>query len=186
MIFPIRIQKRTPIALLLWFLSIYCLSVFVGRFPLYCYGMMMSEDHNFVSKQSASTFTIIIIRNEARLYFYRDKELIKTFVVAVGNDDTGKTTPAGHFTIVNKVKDPVMVWRSGKIIPPNDPRNSYGTRWMGLADKATGKYRGCGIQGTNVEKSIGKHITVGCVRMYNDDIIELFERVDLGTEVIVR
>jgi len=135
---------------------------------------------------SAGSFRIVILRGEARLSLYEGDRLVKTYAVAVGNAELGKSTPAGRFKIVSKVKDPIMVWRSGKVIPANDPRNSYGPRWIGLADYATGRYRGCGIQGTNVESSVGRQITVGCVRMHNDDIIELFDVVGVGTEVIIR
>lgn len=106
--------------------------------------------------------------------------------MSVGNADMGKATPAGRFIIVSKVKEPSMMWRSGKKLSSNDPRNSYGARWMGLARYNSGTYRGYGIQGTNIETSIGKQITIGSIQMYNKDIIELFDRVNLGTEVVVQ
>ena len=129
---------------------------------------------------------IVIVRDKIRLHLYEGEILLKTYIVAVGNAAMGKPTPAGHFKVVNKVKDPVTVWRSGKVIPPNDPRNSLGARWIGLASYVTGRYRGCGIHGTNVASSIGKQITVGSIRMHNNDIRELFDLVDLGSEVVIR
>lgn len=186
MIFQKNTQSRIPTTFFLKFVSICFLSVFVLVFAKYVSGMMLDKDRNGVNKPTSGIFKIIIVRNKAQLNLYRDKKLTRSYLVAVGNDGMGKATPAGRYRIVNKVKDPIMVWRSGKVIPPNDPRNSYGARWIGLADYTTGKYRGCGIQGTNVESSIGKHITIGCVRMYNMDIIELFDLVDLGTEVVVQ
>ena len=151
-----------------------------------CSGKLLCLNKSFDSEFLTKAYKIIIDCNETHLYLFQGEELIKSYSVAVGNSDAGKSTPAGHYRIASKLKDPILVWRSGKVIPPNDPRNSYGSRWIGLVDIATGKYRGCGIQGTNVEGSIGRKITVGCVRMNNKDIIELFDLVNLGTEIIIR
>jgi lipoprotein-anchoring transpeptidase ErfK/SrfK len=41
------------------------------------------------------------------------------------------------------------------------------------------------IHGTNRPDSIGKFASYGCIRMYNQDIVDLFERVDVGAEVVV-
>ena len=45
-----------------------------------------------------------------------------------------------------------------------------------------GKYA---IHGTNRPESIGKFASYGCIRMLNDDITDLFERVNVGTQVVV-
>jgi lipoprotein-anchoring transpeptidase ErfK/SrfK len=41
------------------------------------------------------------------------------------------------------------------------------------------------IHGTNNPKSIGGFVSHGCIRMYNADIMDLYERVNLGTKVVV-
>ena len=41
------------------------------------------------------------------------------------------------------------------------------------------------IHGTNKPESIGKFASYGCIRMLNQDITDLFERVDVGTQVVV-
>jgi lipoprotein-anchoring transpeptidase ErfK/SrfK len=41
------------------------------------------------------------------------------------------------------------------------------------------------IHGTNRPESIGKFASYGCIRMLNDDITDLFERVNVGTQVVV-
>ena len=44
-----------------------------------------------------------------------------------------------------------------------------------------------GIHGTNRPETIGRHVSLGCVRMYPADVEELYDQVPLGTEVrIVR
>ena len=41
------------------------------------------------------------------------------------------------------------------------------------------------ILGTNNPSSVGKFVSHGCIRMYNHDIVELYWRVNLGTDVYV-
>jgi lipoprotein-anchoring transpeptidase ErfK/SrfK len=41
------------------------------------------------------------------------------------------------------------------------------------------------IHGTNRPDSIGKFASYGCIRMYNQDIVDLFDRVAVGTQVMV-
>ena len=55
---------------------------------------------------------------------------------------------------------------------------------MGVAAMtlAGGEYA---IHGTNRPNSVGGYVSYGCVRMYNQDISDLFERVAVGTQVVV-
>jgi hypothetical protein len=41
------------------------------------------------------------------------------------------------------------------------------------------------IHGTNDPTTIGKFVSSGCIRMTNEDVIDLFGRVDIGTKVVV-
>ena len=59
------------------------------------------------------------------------------------------------------------------------PGNPLGARAMYLGGT---EYR---IHGTNDPSSIGKHMSSGCIRMTNDNAIDLFNRVQIGTKVVV-
>src|SRR3989442_4580201 len=59
------------------------------------------------------------------------------------------------------------------------PANPLGARAMYLAGTV---YR---IHGTNQPSSIGTRVSSGCIRMVNDDVIDLYSRVDVGTKVLV-
>jgi lipoprotein-anchoring transpeptidase ErfK/SrfK len=59
------------------------------------------------------------------------------------------------------------------------PGNPLGARAMYLAGTM---YR---IHGTNSPSSIGQHVSSGCIRMLNEDVIDLYRRVDVGTKVVV-
>jgi lipoprotein-anchoring transpeptidase ErfK/SrfK len=64
-------------------------------------------------------------------------------------------------------------------IPGGSPRNPMGAAAMGLN---RGNYA---IHGTNDPGSIGHFVSHGCIRMHNEDILDLFARVPVGTEVFV-
>ncbi len=90
-------------------------------------------------------------------------------------------TPYGTFTVTNKVQNPV--YRSGhKTIQPfhQDKKNLLGSRWIGLNNSSYG------IHGTNTPKLIGTYSTQGCVRMLNKDVEQLFNFVQVGTNVVIK
>lgn len=108
------------------------------------------------------SYRITINVNKRSLTLFRDNKVFKTYKVAVGKPST--PTPKGTFKIVNKA------------VNPGGP---FGAKWMGL-NAPNGDY---GIHGTNDPSSIGKAISNGCIRMYNKDVIEVFNLVPIGTVV---
>jgi lipoprotein-anchoring transpeptidase ErfK/SrfK len=64
-------------------------------------------------------------------------------------------------------------------IPGGSPRNPMGAAAMGLN---RGNYA---IHGTNEPGSIGHFVSHGCIRMFNEDILDLYARAPVGTEVFV-
>ncbi|EDK34217.1 L,D-transpeptidase [Clostridium kluyveri] len=117
-------------------------------------------ENYFFLRSPNVTYSITINRAARRLTLYKNGKVYKTYPVAVGK--SGTPTPAGTFRIINKQ------------INPGGP---YGARWMGLSAK------GIGIHGTNNPHSIGSYVSNGCIRMYNKDVIELFNIVPVGTVV---
>jgi lipoprotein-anchoring transpeptidase ErfK/SrfK len=59
------------------------------------------------------------------------------------------------------------------------PGNPLGARAMYLGGTV---YR---IHGTNAPETIGKHVSSGCIRMTNEDVVNLYSRVNVGTKVVV-
>ncbi|HUQ35602.1 MAG TPA: L,D-transpeptidase [Aestuariivirga sp.] len=72
-------------------------------------------------------------------------------------------------------------WANGQ---PGGPKNPLGARALYLF--SGGKDTLYRIHGTNDPKSIGKSVSSGCVRMLNEDIADLFDKVKIGTKVIVQ
>jgi lipoprotein-anchoring transpeptidase ErfK/SrfK len=66
------------------------------------------------------------------------------------------------------------------VIPGGSPHNPMGIAAMTLAGTDYA------IHGTNQPSSIGHFVSHGCIRMFNEDITDLFERVGVGTPVVVQ
>ena len=109
----------------------------------------------------------------------RNGSFFKQYQIATGRMDA---TPLGKFYISIKQKNPTWFW-DGKKIPPGDPENALGTRWLGIEnkDRTTGGHYG--IHGTNDPESIGQNASHGCIRMHNKEVEELFDMVSLETRV---
>jgi lipoprotein-anchoring transpeptidase ErfK/SrfK len=128
-------------------------------------------------KVSKARFSIVVDKAQNILTLKADGEIFKTYRVSTGKNES--PTPAGTFKIVNKIVDPPWYPPSGKMIPPGDPGNVLGTRWLGISKPSYG------IHGTIDPASIGKGVTEGCVRMKNEDVEELYAIVPEGTEVVI-
>ncbi len=96
-----------------------------------------------------------------RLHLLTGEQLVKEYPVAIGKPST--PTPVGEFSIRAKIMYPGGV---------------FGTRWMEFKPHY-------GIHGTNNPASIGTMASLGCVRMHNSDVEDLFSRVRMGTPVII-
>ncbi|MFT4035655.1 MAG: L,D-transpeptidase [Patulibacter sp.] len=126
---------------------------------------------------------IVVNRNEHKLYLYKAFKVAKTYGVAVGMQ--GLETPAGTYSINDKQVNPVWhvpnsAWAgslAGTTVPPG-PSNPIKARWMGF-------YGGAGIHGTSDDSSIGSSASHGCVRMHVSDVIDLYDRVPIGTSIHV-
>jgi lipoprotein-anchoring transpeptidase ErfK/SrfK len=129
--------------------------------------------------------TIVVKTSERRLYLVLDDGHAVRYPVGVGK--AGKQW-AGTTKIDGKYRQPAWappaeVKRDNPSIPDviagGSPANPMGVAAMTLAG---GEYA---IHGTNRPASIGGYVSYGCVRMYNEDITDLFERVPVGTRVVV-
>ncbi|MBX0358571.1 L,D-transpeptidase family protein [Halobacillus sp. Nhm2S1] len=133
--------------------------------------------------EAAEKEAIIINKSNNQLAFYENGKLQKVFPVATGR--TRNMTPEGKFTLVNKVKNRPW-YKEG--IPGGDPRNPLGARWLGI--KVPGDWGHTsgnvyGVHGTNQPSSIGTYASSGCIRMYNEDVIWLFDRADKNIPVYI-
>lgn len=123
-------------------------------------------------------------RGNFTLRLWKDLKLDESYTVAVGQ--VGLDTPAGLYSIQNKQVDPAWYvpdsdWAgdlAGEVIPGGVPENPLKARWMGIFD-------GAGIHGTDATGSLGSAASHGCVRMAIPDVVDLYERVDVGTPIYI-
>lgn len=129
--------------------------------------------------------TIVVKTNERKLYLVLGEGRALRYPVGVGK--AGKQW-AGTTRIDGKYRQPAWsppadVKRDNPsipdVIPGGAPSNPMGVAAMTLAG---GEYA---IHGTNRPNSVGGYVSYGCVRMYNQDISDLFDRVEVGTRVVV-
>jgi lipoprotein-anchoring transpeptidase ErfK/SrfK len=123
--------------------------------------------------------------NENRLYLYDGYRVIRTFTVATAKP--GYTTPVGDWKIYDMQKDPTWhnpaldSWGAGlPAVIPGGPGNPMGPRALYIT--APGLIR---IHGTTDDASIGRYASHGCIRMHNEEVIALYDMVDVGDHVIV-
>jgi len=129
--------------------------------------------------------TIVVKTNERRLYLILGDGHAMRYPVGVGR--AGRQW-AGETRIDGKYRNPA--WAPPRevkrdkpelpdVIAGGSPRNPMGVAAMTLAG---GEYA---IHGTNVPGSIGGFVSYGCIRMLNADITDLYQRVPVGTTVVV-
>jgi lipoprotein-anchoring transpeptidase ErfK/SrfK len=133
-----------------------------------------------------SAGTIIIKTNERRLYYVVNDGKAIRYPVGVGKAGMawsgtafidGKYIKPGWMAPASIRRDPTRV---PDVIPGGSPGNPMGAAAMTLS--GGGEYA---IHGTNNPGSIGGFVSYGCIRMYNQDITDLYDRVGVGTPVIV-
>ncbi|MCL6559666.1 MAG: L,D-transpeptidase family protein [Firmicutes bacterium] len=154
--------------------------IFRVRFTLIILLLCFSLPVLFQQPSFAET-KIVINKGTNQLAFFKDGYLIDVFPVATGR--LPHFTPEGTWQVVVKLVYPS--WRNpkgGPVIPGGVPANPLGPRWLGLNARGTGG-SSYGIHGNNNPSSIGTYASSGCVRMRNEDILWLYERVPLNTMV---
>jgi lipoprotein-anchoring transpeptidase ErfK/SrfK len=129
--------------------------------------------------------TIVVKTHERRLYLILDTGRAMRYPVGVGKAGkqwSGTTKIDGKY--LRPAWSPPSEVKRDKpeipdVIPGGSPRNPMGVAAMTLAG---GEYA---IHGTNVPNSVGGYVSYGCIRMLNDDISDLYQRVPVGTTVTV-
>ncbi len=130
--------------------------------------------------------TIIVRTTQRRLYLMVGPHQALSYPVGVGR--AGKQWSGESFIYSKRLKPawspPDEIKRDKpsmpNVIAAGAPNNPMGAAALLLAH---GQYA---IHGTNNPSSIGGYVSYGCIRMYNKDVLDLYERVSVGTRVIVQ
>lgn len=132
--------------------------------------------------------TVVVNSKEKFLYLIEDNGMALRYPIAVGSEANVWT---GEATIGRKADWPS--WTPGnqaRTMMPSlpatvagGPKNPLGARALYLYEGGRDtEYR---IHGTNEPESIGHNVSLGCIRMYNIDVIDLASRVKEGARVVV-
>jgi lipoprotein-anchoring transpeptidase ErfK/SrfK len=128
---------------------------------------------------------ITIDKAQFRLRLFKGLKFRKSYGVAVGQP--AYPTPSGRFAIQSKQVNPTWSvpnspWAGelqGTTVEGGSAANPLKARWMGIAN-------GVGIHGTGEDWSIGTRASHGCIRMHVADVIDLYNRVPIGTPVLIQ
>ncbi|ACC80967.1 L,D-transpeptidase [Nostoc punctiforme] len=124
--------------------------------------------------------SIRVKRGARQVYVYQDKQVLKSFPIAIGK--SGWETPLGNYQVIYMKKNPIFKnFKTGNIIMPG-ANNPLGKRVIVFKIY---KKSHLAFHGTNQDKLIGKAVSHGCIRMLNKDVIALYELVNIGTPINV-
>ena len=139
---------------------------------------------------SYSPGTIIVDTSERRLYYVTNRGSAMKYGIGVGRDGfqwqgTHKVTRKAEWpgwtppkTMIARVKR--ETGQTLKSYYKGGPNNPLGARALYIGSTI---YR---IHGTNQPWTIGQAMSSGCIRLANDDVTDLYNRVQIGSKVIVR
>jgi lipoprotein-anchoring transpeptidase ErfK/SrfK len=176
---PIAAQRRFPLA------GWAALLVTTSWAPFLPGATPANASHETVAATGYEPGTIVIHTRERRLYYYIGGGKALRYPVGVGRAGkqwSGMAYINGKY--LNPAWKPPQEVRRDKphlpdVIPGGSPENPMGVAAMTLSG---GEYA---IHGTNRPSSIGGFVSYGCIRMYNEDITDLYGRVGYNTPVVV-
>ena len=140
---------------------------------------------------------LVLDRKHHQLLVLNDGQMTRRFPAAVGT--TGWETPAGRFRVFEMMKEPVWTHPvSGDLVEAESDKNPLGSRWIGFHRDCKGRsgwdgeqyldINGCtvaGFHGTPYRWTVGRAVSHGCVRLYEENVQEVFDLVKVGTQVTV-
>lgn len=143
--------------------------------------------HEVPPQETVEDFRQVFVlrQDDHELDLYENGERVGTWDVAVGEAASGYPTPTGLYEVTKKRPNPTWVnpdpsgWGSGmpKRIGPG-PDNPLGVRALNWSAPAIR------FHGTANLSSIGTDASKGCVRLSNDDIVHVYDRVETGAKIV--
>src|SRR5262245_6375551 len=135
--------------------------------------------------QQFPTGQIVVSFGDRRLFFVTQPGEAVSYPIAIPRDEDrweGVTTVTDKRVNPSWTPTPTMVAENPRLprwVPGGHPMNPLGVRALDLGASA---YR---IHGTDAPWTIGTAVSKGCIRMYNQDVIDLYPRVTIGAPVLV-
>ncbi|MHC5123706.1 MAG: L,D-transpeptidase family protein [Planctomycetota bacterium] len=122
-------------------------------------------------------FNVVVYKSNFKMDLYLQNKYIKTYRVGLGKAEY--ETPSGRWQVESGGKLIKPTWTdpdTGKTYVGNDPDYPLGSRWIAIEgiDDATRPRTGFAIHGTKDPESIGTRSSRGCIRLYNGDVVEVY------------
>jgi L,D-transpeptidase ErfK/SrfK len=129
---------------------------------------------------------VVVNLPEMRLYIF-EEENTKPLSYPIGVGRVGLKTPDGKTKIIDKKTGPTWfpterMRKEDPSLPisiPAGPSNPLGSHALYL------DWPEYAIHGTNRPYGIGRRVSSGCIRLYPEDIVDLYERAEVNTEVVI-
>ena len=128
---------------------------------------------------------IIVSFGDKKLYWIHRRGEAISYPIAVPREQSrwqGVTSVSSKQVNPSWTPTPTMLAENPRLprwVPGGHPMNPMGVRALYLGSSA---YR---IHGTDAPWTIGTAVSKGCIRMYNEDVLDLYPRVPVGTKVTV-
>lgn len=138
-------------------------------------------------KVPKQAFYAKIYKSQFRLDLYLGDTYLRSYRVGLGAEGG---TPEGVWKVENRLKNPTYFpsesAKNKTVIAPNDPNNPLGEWWIGLegVEGAAVGHKGYGIHGTIEPESIGKAVSLGCIRMLNEDVAVVWKLMQPGRSMV--
>lgn len=153
-------------------------------------------------KPLPETNVVVSVEQQKLALYGKDGKVTKLYPVSTSKFGLGDkpgtyNTPLGLHEVVAKIghgarSGTVYKGRSptGEVVKPNSPgRDPIVSRimWLrGMEEQNRNAYRRCiYIHGTADEQNVGRPVSYGCVRMKSQDVMELFEKMGIGSRVLI-
>jgi lipoprotein-anchoring transpeptidase ErfK/SrfK len=143
-------------------------------------------------KLAHGPFDVEVVKADFRLNLYSgtgtDRVMVASFPCGLGTNDS---TPVGTFKVRAGSKLINPEWNNphtGEHFAADNPQNPIGERWIGLQGTTpdTTKFTGYGIHGTTEPQSIGKQMSMGCVRLGDAEVQVVYELVGEQSNIVIR
>lgn len=125
----------------------------------------------------SANFRVVVDKSSHELIVYIGDDFFKRYIVGSGKNNS---TPIGTYEITHRLAKPVWYAPDRQTYPYGHPDNLLGTHYLQL------NAEGIGLHGTWEPDSVGSQSSLGCIRLKNEDIEQLYFLLTVGTEVVIK
>ncbi len=128
-------------------------------------------------------FHAVAYKSSFTMDIYLQNIYVKSYKIGIGKD--GHETPVGLWKVKVGGKMIKPTWtdpETGRVYRAEDPDYPLGSGWIALEgiDSRTRGIQGIAIHGTNEEHTIGSKSSLGCIRLYNGELTEVYDMLEPG------